>query len=229
MIRRIFSGSIFAGITGTMKAIALAGILTASSEAPAHALLLFTVRQEGSDVVVRGRSIGIVNTSTLGTSVGNVNNLLYFDGYLGQLGTGKGKLSISDPDPDNIVNLEGFTVTGPPDFGSSPDDGFAFGASNDPATQSIYLDAFNQVLYLPQGYNGYTIDSTTIFGGTDLATLGLARGSFDWTWGTASESETFRLEIDPVPGPLPALGASAAFAWSRRLRRRVRASQQPGS
>ena len=29
-----------------------------------------------------------------------------------------------------------------------------------------------------------------------------------------------------VPGPLPLLGAASGFAWSRRLRSRVRSSQQ---
>lgn len=32
-----------------------------------------------------------------------------------------------------------------------------------------------------------------------------------------------------VPGPLPVLGASAAFAWSRRLRRRCQRSGRAGS
>jgi len=31
----------------------------------------------------------------------------------------------------------------------------------------------------------------------------------------------------PVPGPLPALGAVSALAWSRRLRHRIRVSARP--
>lgn len=42
---------------------------------------------------------------------------------------------------------------------------------------------------------------------------------------------TLRIEADPVPGvpgPLPVLGASAAFGWSRRIRRRIKsAASQP--
>jgi uncharacterized repeat protein (TIGR03803 family) len=41
----------------------------------------------------------------------------------------------------------------------------------------------------------------------------------------------FNLGNDPapaVPGPLPLLGAGAAFGWSRQLRRRVKL-QQPGA
>ena len=35
------------------------------------------------------------------------------------------------------------------------------------------------------------------------------------------------LQFAPVPGPLPLAGATAALAWSRRLRRRIRSSQAP--
>jgi hypothetical protein len=33
----------------------------------------------------------------------------------------------------------------------------------------------------------------------------------------------------PVPGPLPALGAVAAFGFSRKLRKRIRGSANPVS
>ncbi len=41
-----------------------------------------------------------------------------------------------------------------------------------------------------------------------------------------SQDNTWRVTVLPVPapGPLPALGAAAAFGWSRRLRRRVKSS-----
>ena len=35
-----------------------------------------------------------------------------------------------------------------------------------------------------------------------------------------------QLSGEPVPGPLPLLGAGAAFGWSRRLRRRLPFSQR---
>ena len=35
-----------------------------------------------------------------------------------------------------------------------------------------------------------------------------------------------QLSGEPVPGPLPLLGAGAAFGWSRRLRRRLPVSQR---
>ena len=31
--------------------------------------------------------------------------------------------------------------------------------------------------------------------------------------------------VDPVPGPLPVLGAAAGFGWTRRLRKRIRSSK----
>lgn len=36
---------------------------------------------------------------------------------------------------------------------------------------------------------------------------------------------TFQVTTNPVPGPLPVLGAGAAFGFSRRLRRRIQRNQ----
>jgi hypothetical protein len=42
-------------------------------------------------------------------------------------------------------------------------------------------------------------------------------------WGSATINGQFGLEYvyTYVPGPLPILGAGAAFGWTRRLRRRI--------
>ncbi|MFN4867130.1 MAG: hypothetical protein ACK5GZ_12540 [Cyanobium sp.] len=48
-----------------------------------------------------------------------------------------------------------------------------------------------------------------------------------WLNSGAANASTFGLTIGAVevPGPLPVLGAAAAFGYSRRLRRRIQ--QQP--
>lgn len=53
-----------------------------------------------------------------------------------------------------------------------------------------------------------------------------ADGGSTWITGFSSYTQ-LRIEADEVPGPLPALGASAAFGWSRRLRRRVKSAALP--
>jgi len=39
---------------------------------------------------------------------------------------------------------------------------------------------------------------------------------------SSSDLGGFTPPAQPVPGPLPLLGAASALAWSRRLRRRLR-------
>lgn len=70
---------------------------------------------------------------------------------------------------------------------------------------------------------GWTINGVVPAGATNqtFATLLASRRSTDGgtSWSTPGTPGGFFL--DGVPGPLPLLGAGSAFAWSRRLRRRV--------
>jgi hypothetical protein len=49
-------------------------------------------------------------------------------------------------------------------------------------------------------------------------------GIYSWSWGSGLDADDLTLHVEetipPVPGPLPLLGASAAFVWSRHLRKR---------
>ena len=65
----------------------------------------------------------------------------------------------------------------------------------------------------------YTVDPTT--GAlTSVPSFSTARTTVNDLAGSAFNSDPFR-DPDRVPGPLPLLGAAAAFGWSRRLRRRA--------
>ena len=68
-----------------------------------------------------------------------------------------------------------------------------------------------------------TFNSTATFNNTTLADLGFTTTGVIATWTLRGTSETVRVLVTPsaVPGPLPLLGASAAYGLSRRLRRRV--------
>lgn len=73
---------------------------------------------------------------------------------------------------------------------------------------------------------GTPIISSATFNGKTLADFGLTPSSGllgTWTLDGTSESINVRV-FNPVPGPLPVLGAGAAFGFSRRLRRRINAS-----
>jgi hypothetical protein len=69
----------------------------------------------------------------------------------------------------------------------------------------------------------WTVNGVSPSGATDqtFATLLASRRSTTsgTSWLTSASAGGFFL--DGVPGPLPVLGAGSAFAWSRRLRRRV--------
>jgi MYXO-CTERM domain-containing protein len=86
--------------------------------------------------------------------------------------------------------------------------------------------------------NFFTIDSAYIsstpivssatFNGTTLAALGFTTTGLIGTWTLDGTSESIQVILGAptppgatVPGPLPLLGAGAAFGWSRRLRKRI--------
>jgi hypothetical protein len=85
--------------------------------------------------------------------------------------------------------------------------------------------------------NAFSIDSSYIAGqpivsrstaaGRTLADLGLTTSSGTLgTWTLGNNVDTISVKVfNPVPGPLPVLGAGAAFGFSRRLRRRIQRSK----
>jgi hypothetical protein len=76
----------------------------------------------------------------------------------------------------------------------------------------------------PSYVSGTPIISNAIFNGKTLADIGLTPTSgLLGTWTLTGTSETIKVNV--VPGPLPVLGAGAAFGFSRRLRQRIQRSQ----
>jgi len=235
MLRRSFQAfSSPPPIRGSALALAAAVLATAGSlflPPRAQALLLYTLRQTGpSTITITG---GGTATRAGLNQVGSDFNTAELRPASALLGTGP---TTPLNAPDDMVRYTG--VSGPTSFGTSsapatggstsaqinavslwgaPDDG-------DPLTTEV------PYIYFSKDFNeSQTIASKTTFEGVSLASLGLTPNtSFEWTWGTGSD-QILRLEIEPVPGPLPALGAAAAFGWSRRLRRLVRAGEGIGT
>jgi hypothetical protein len=72
------------------------------------------------------------------------------------------------------------------------------------------------------------IVSSATFNSQTLATLNFTTTGLIGTWTLDGTSESIQVILGAptppgvtVPGPLPLLGAAAAFGWSRRLRRRI--------
>jgi hypothetical protein len=96
-------------------------------------------------------------------------------------------------------------------------------------------------LFLSTSYtSGASIASTATFSGRTLASLGFTTTGLIGTWTLQPKDGTDPYNAfdtvyvcigaapcgaTPAPAPLPLLGASAAFGWSRRLRRRVAQDQ----
>lgn len=76
--------------------------------------------------------------------------------------------------------------------------------------------------------DGYVVGtpffSSVTFNGQSLSSIGLARGLVG-IWNLTGTPEKIIVLADPVPGPLPLVGAASAYAFSRRLRRRIRSRQ----
>ena len=79
-------------------------------------------------------------------------------------------------------------------------------------------------MYIDQSYtSGAPFVSSATFNGQTLASLGFTTTGLIGTWTLNGTSESINVVIGApspaaVPGPLPLLGAGAAFGWSRLLR-----------
>ena len=70
----------------------------------------------------------------------------------------------------------------------------------------------------PMGMNGSQTYATSLSSDTFSATLNITNGEIQSVTSTISSKDS----TSTVPGPLPLLGAGAAFGFSRRLRNRVK-------
>ena len=110
-------------------------------------------------------------------------------------------------------------ITGPSNFGVGS---FAF--ANNTSGNFAGINLFTGGVVVPNNYiSGSSIFSTSTYLTKTFQSLGLTPGVYEWTWGTTN-ADSYKLIIGQqadVPGPLPLLGAGAAFGWSRRLRKRI--------
>lgn len=92
---------------------------------------------------------------------------------------------------------------------------------------ALYNDPTKNPL-LPSSYETSGTYTGTVKAG-DLFGFGLISSNpSTWQTGIATGTITnfqFIAEYSEVPGPLPLAGAAAGFAWSRRLRRRLKTAQ----
>lgn len=198
-----------------MKALPLSlatgvALLFTTPPTPSQALTL-TMLEAGNDVVVSGS--GTLNLTALQGPIPDQSDGAFvypsFSSFL--LGEATGlDVYIGD-------------ITFPASMGSGS--GVIGDGSGAPFGPVQFVFGFGQELWVPAGYqSGGPLNASAIFPGESLASLGVTPGIYTWSWGSGADSDDLTLlveeSIPPVPGPLPLLGAGAAFGWSRRLRKR---------
>ena len=191
----------------------------------AHSAIVFTVKQDGSDVIVIGSgSANITDLSnppnpTLDSDATNV----FWDN---QIYAGPAAFSGQTTPPVEVNLWSG--LTGPSSFGNDP----TFTANPDSGNGDLFgivagSGMGQSVLVLPRNYvSGNPLNGTSQFDSTTLSGLGLNPGVFIWNWGTGQNADSFELRIEPVPvpAPLPLAGVPIAWKMAKRMRRASRDS-----
>jgi len=105
----------------------------------------------------------------------------------------------------------------------------AFATSVSGRSTQLFGSGGAPVFAIESGYvSGNQIVSSATFSNTTLAGLGFTTTGLIGTWTLTNGGDQIQVFLSSsaaVPGPLPLLGAAAAFGYSRRLRRRVSQSR----
>jgi len=120
-----------------------------------------------------------------------------------------------------------FLITGPTSFNGSA---LKYSGSSDTGLSTFLTGQIGVFGINPSYVSNTPIVSSATFNGTTLAGLGFTTTGLIGTWTLNGTSDSIQVILGAptppgatVPGPLPLLGAGAAFGWSRRLRKRITA------
>jgi hypothetical protein len=177
---------------------------------PAQAALTYNIYENSGNVIIETQgSLNLPAPSpgsslTCGTSLGGVW------GSQGAICTG--------PDASKPY----YFITGPTSFTGPV--AFKYGTST--SGKMTVLFAAAGLFTIDSYLSGDPIVASTTIAGNTLASLGFPTQGTIGTWTITGTGDTIKVNVgNPVPGPLPLLGAAAAFGFSRRLRRRIAHSQ----
>ena len=190
-----------------MKTSSLASVagllLVLACPPPAVQALTVTMREVGADVVMSGS--GSLNLTALQGPIQDLSPAAFVYPALSSflLGT-----------PASI-DIYFDNITFPSDFGAGL--GVYGDGSGDVFGPVQYVFNFPPEIWVPAGYqSGSPLHAMATFQGESLASLGINPGVYVWTWGSGSDDETLTPNVvqanTAVPGPLPLLGACAAWA-----------------
>jgi MYXO-CTERM domain-containing protein len=181
----------------------------------ARAILTYNIFESAGNVVVQTSG----SLDLTGATLNALGPLCGVDGAL------VSAFAVVCTGPDIPVLM--FGITGPGSFNGSV---FSTSASSVSGLTTALWGGFNVFGISPSYISNTSINSTATFNGTTLAGLGFTTTGLIGTWTLDGTSESIQVILGAstppgatVPGPLPLLGAGAAFGWSRRLRKRIAA------
>ena len=188
------------------------------TQGEAKAILTYYIFENAGNVEVQAvGSLILPNPFAPGTC-GNVSG-----------GTLRSSAALICTGPDLSYNR--YLIKGPTSFNGTVN---IFPADSVTGIPAILLG--NVLFGIDTGYTpGTSVTSTATYNSKTLASIGFTTTGLLGTWtlqpldgsDTYSANDTINVVIGAppatVPGPLPLLGAAAAFGWSRRLRKRIAA------
>ena len=177
----------------------------------AKAILTYNIFESGGNVVVQtSGSLDLTGAILLPNNFCGGNGAIFSTGAF--ICTG------------NDTNSPAYSITGPTDFNGSAT---LFPASGVSGISTMLAGAFTLIAIDPAYTSNAPIVSSATFNGRTLAGLGFTTTGLIGAWTLDGTSESIQVVLGPpvasVPGPLPLLGAAAAFGWSRKLRKRIAA------
>ncbi len=175
---------------------------------PAYAVLTFTLKQQGPNVVATVS--GSVNTTAIpasGTSV-SCNGTT----GVGAFQPGTGTLCVAG---SGAIAHPG--LVGPTNFGSGPTSLAASGTGD-----IAYVQGSSAAVFLPDGYvSGTPLSGSSVFAGTTLDAMVDTRGTYTYTFGTGPTADRVVVIIgegvQAAAAPIPALGEHALLALGALL------------
>jgi len=183
------------------------------SQQQAKAALTYNIFESAGNVVVETNgSLNLTGAEALGNSIGCDNAGLIISSS-----------AVICTGPDIFSSVQSFKISGPTSF-----NGTASAASSiSSGIFTILWGSFAGIGLASSYLSNAPIVSSSTFNGATLTSLGFTTTGLIGTWTLNGTSESIQVILGApfpstaVPGPLPLLGAGAAFGWSRRLRKRI--------
>lgn len=173
-----------------------------------HGAIVIAVTESGNDVIVTaGGSANIDSLTLLSTGAQNA----YFNG-------GSGIASVG-PTGTASFPVERFSgLIGPTSFGT----GTSMIATSGTGDR-FGVNGSTGLLTVPNSYlSGDSLSATSVYESTTVANLGLASGTYFWSWGIGKTADSLELTIVPEPSNLALFGGVAALSMTVFQRRAVK-------